>query len=458
VRLKLGQGVAGWVAMTGQPLNVPDAYRDPRFFQGVDEASGFVTQSILCVPLTADGKVIGVLEAVNKHQGQFTAADERLLSALSSSAAIAIHKAHLHQNVVDEKRRMDAIIASMGEGLMTIAVDGRITTINPTLLGMIGTAPGEIPVGLDCRSVIGTEPAVLTEMLEEMAAHAGDRQAYQAPCDILRADGSRLPVLVSGGATTGPDGLASEIVVVFSDVCQLREIERMKDDFVANVTHELRTPLATILLYARLLRSGRTKGDPEREARYLGIIEQQSDQLQKLVRKILDLARMEATRSRSPHLPFRLQTLCAEVLPPLVNLAQAKGLTVQVRIPEHLPAISGDAEAMRLVLANLMDNAIKFTPQGKISVSARRRGDTVQLTVSDEGIGINPESVPHLFQRFYRTQTAVERGIGGTGLGLALVKEAVETLGGSIALRSQAGKGTVLAVRLPVCSSPESSD
>jgi len=448
VRLKLGQGVAGWVAETGQPLNIPDAYDDPRFFPGVDAASGFITRSILCVPLIVEGEVIGIMEAMNKRSGHFTSADQRWLSALGSSAAIAIEKARLHADVLAEKRRMEAIIANMSEGLLTVNPAGRITAVNPALQVMIG-ADAEALIGQYCYSAIQTEPNTLGDLVDHIQSVEKRREPFHAACDIIRPDGGRVPALVSGSATVDITGAPSEIIIVFSDISQIRELERMRDDFIANITHELRTPMATILLYARLLRAGKVKDDPEREARYLEIVEQQSNQVQKLVRQTLDFSRMQATLTYPDQEQIQLHLLFDELLVPFQKIAHQKGLGMKVDVPADLPAVTGSREALRLIFRNLIDNAIKFTPWGDICISAEQVGQQVRVEVADQGIGIAPESIPYLFQRFYRTEEVVELGIGGTGLGLALVKEVVEKMGGEVSVCSQLGQGSAFSVLLP---------
>ena len=456
-RLKKGQGVAGWVAENGQTVNVHDAYQDDRFYQGVDNVSGFVTRSILCVPLTVEDEVIGILEALNKRTGHFTKADQRLLLALGASAAIAIEKANLHADVLADKRRMDAIFANMGEGLMTINLAGLISTINPALQRMVGRPESDL-IGRSCDMVIHTEPNVLSDLVAQMQTTSSISETFHAACDLVRLEGTRIPVMVNGAMTVNEtDERTTEIVVVFSDISQIRELERMKDDFVTNVTHELRTPLAAILLYARLLRSGKARSDPQREARYLEIVEQQSNQLQKLVRKILDISRMEAMLIYPSHDQVSLPALLDELVPPFEKLAQQRGVELVTDVPSDLPIIHGNQEALRLALKNLIDNAIKFTPEGQVVVSARLVESGIEIDVCDEGIGIAPESIPHLFQRFYRTKAAVERGIGGTGLGLALVKETIEKLGGAVRVTSQLGKGSTFHVFIPLVNPVQES-
>jgi signal transduction histidine kinase len=319
---------------------------------------------------------------------------------------IAIEKASLHSDVLADKRRMDAIFANMTEGLLTVTLGGRITAANLALQTMVGVEDGSL-VGRCCCDAIRTDPDILGSLLAQMRTAEKQQDSFHGSCDI---------------------------------------------DFVANITHEVRTPLATILLYARLLRAGRAKDDPEREARYLDIVAQQSNQIQKLVRKILDLSRMEAMLAYPGRESIQLHALLNEMLVSYQKLAQQKQLVIRADLPADLPAVTASREALQLVFGNLLDNAIKFASRGEIRLSARQSGKQVQVDVSDEGIGIAPESIPHLFERFYRTEEAVERGIGGTGLGLALVKETIEGLGGSVTVTSRPDEGTTFRVVLPIAT------
>jgi two-component system phosphate regulon sensor histidine kinase PhoR len=266
---------------------------------------------------------------------------------------------------------------------------------------------------------------------------------------VLREDGRALPVLISGASVHDDAGDAGEAILVFSDLTQIREVERMRDDLFQGIIHELRTPLATILMYSRLLREGKAR-QPDKAERFLGVIERESDRLQRMVRQMLDLAKLEAREiQRSPE-PVWLNPLLDETLPPLADRAVQKGLLFRQRIEPDLPPVLGSQEVYHMVLKNLLDNAIKFTPSGSVQVTVRRDNGAVVIEIMDEGIGIPVEAMTNLFKRFYRTQTAVERGIAGTGLGLYMVKENLRNYNGHIAVQSTLGKGTTFTVRLPV--------
>ena len=215
------------------------------------------------------------------------------------------------------------------------------------------------------------------------------------------------------------------------------------------IVHELRTPLATILMYSRLLREGKAR-DPEKSERFLGVIERESDRLQRMIRQMLDLAKLEAREMRRSPEPVWLNPVFDETLPPLVDRAVQKGLLFRQRIEADLPPVMGNSEVYDMTLKNLLDNAIKFTPSGSIQLAAWQDNGIVIVEVTDEGIGIPPEAMNNLFKRFYRAQSAVERGIAGTGLGLYMVKENLKNYNGHITVQSTLGKGSTFTVRLPV--------
>lgn len=448
IELEPGEGIAGWVAANNEAVIVNDAYADKRFFSHSDTVSGFRTRSILAVPLRSENVAVGVLEAVNKHGGDFTEHDQLLLTALSGPLATAILNARLHQNVVSEKRRIETIFHSMSEGMLTVGVDGEITAVNDALLTLLRQERPSL-LGQDAVSTIRLRNGTLEEFLEEVLATQSEEEFPQLACE-LKQNGSYVPVLLSGATITDEAGTPTEFVLAFSDLRQIREVERMRDDFFQGIIHELRTPLALILMYARLLLNGRADGDVEKTTRFLKTIEQESDRLQMMVRQMLQLAKLEASEIQRSSEPMDLNDLFSELLPPLADKATEKGLTFIQRIEPDLPELTADRTIMYMVFKNLTENAIKFTLDGTVRVEARNEVEGVRIEVSDEGIGIPEAALPNLFRRFYRAQTAVERGIAGTGIGLSLVKEGVEKHKGTITVESVEGQGTSFVIKLPV--------
>jgi signal transduction histidine kinase len=302
--------------------------------------------------------------------------------------------------------------------------------------------------------VIKLESGDLAAFLEEVLTTEEEYKQVAAKLFTQNASGDveTAPVLISGAPIKDETGQASEMIIVFSDLRQIREVERMRDDFFNGIVHELRTPLATILMYARMLRGGKTEGDPEKADRFLGVIERESDRLQKMVRQMLRLAKLESRELQRTSELVDLNELFAEMLPPMADRATQKGLVFSQKIPPDLPPVSGERETFYLIFKNLIENAIKFTLSGTVRVEAWVDAEQVWVKVKDEGIGIPQLALPNLFKRFYRTQTAVERGIAGTGLGLYMVKESVENFDGRIQVDSVEGEGTTFTVNFPVAA------
>ncbi len=450
IRLKPGQGIGGWVAQNAEPVIVNNVYTDTRFFSQSDRDSGFHTHSILCVPLVVETRVIGIVEAINKLHGNFTDHDLRLLRMVSAPLAVAIENARLHANVLAEERRVKAIFESMAEGMLTVNADGRITAANDSLLTLLHKEMNQI-VGKQADQVIHVDNRQGFATLMEQVLQAEDDYP-QLVCNVtLSGNGrSQVPVLISGAPILNDDDKVYEMIFVFSDLSQIREVERMRDDFFHGVVHELRTPLATILMYARLLREGRAKDDQAKADRFLGVIERESDRLQMMVRQMLQLAKLEASQIQRSAEPVNLNRLFDQLLPPMADQATEKGLTFIQRVQADLPPIHGVEETLYLIFKNLVENAIKFTLNGTVRIEGQVDGQMIQVRVKDAGIGIPKEAVPNLFRRFYRAQSAVERGIAGTGLGLHMVKEGVEKHGGTIEVQSAEGEGTTFTVRLPI--------
>ncbi|HFC12103.1 MAG TPA: GAF domain-containing protein, partial [Anaerolineae bacterium] len=447
IRLRPGQGIAGWVFENKKPTLVNNVYDDSRFSSEADEQSGFVTHSILCVPLLVEGNAIGILEAVNKHIGRFDDADLDLLQAIANPLAIALENANLHSEVLSEKRRVEMIFNNMSEGMLTTDGNGIITSINDALLSLLQIDSAEVSYK-PAQEIIQARRHNLSDFIELVLA-AKDDETPNIACEIYAEYPSEaVPVLISGACIHDKKGMLLETIFVFSDLREIREVERMRDDFFHNIVHELRTPLATILMYARLLKKQGISA--EKSTRFISTIEHESDRLQTMVRQMLALAKLEAREIQRSQIDINLNHLFAEIIAPLSDAATNKGLNFSSQIEPKLPLLAGNREILYSVFKNLIDNAVKFTQHGTIQVNVWHTDKELHVIISDQGIGIPQEALPNLFRRFYRAQTAVEQGIAGTGLGLYMVKEGVEKHGGQIEISSVVGKGTTFNICLPL--------
>jgi PAS domain S-box-containing protein len=447
IRVKSGQGIAGWVAEHREAVVINDVYADQRFNPDLDLKSGFRTRSMICIPLQVEKRTIGVLQAINRRFGQFTSRDLNLLQAIGSPLAAAIENSILHTDVLSEKRRVETILASMFDGLLAVSNDGYITRVNDAFLALLMTNETQI-LGKHIKAVAPLHTEGIKSFVD--AIFQQKEATAQMAVDIQRPDGEIIPVLISGAPSFDDNNnVVIEVILTFSDLSQIREVERMRDDLFQAIAHELRTPLATILMYARLLLEGKAQ-DEEKASRFLRVIERESDRLQYMVYRMMQLAKQEAKELHRSPVPIYLNPLLDEMVPQLSDQAIQKGLYFRQKIENDIPPISGDEERIEEVIGNLVGNAIKFSQSGTIKLDVARIEDNVRIEVSDQGIGIPKQALPYLFKRFYRAQSAVDRGIAGTGLGLYMVKESVEQYNGSITVSSQEGEGTTFTVIFPI--------
>jgi signal transduction histidine kinase len=220
--------------------------------------------------------------------------------------------------------------------------------------------------------------------------------------------------------------------------------------FVDNAAHELRTPLTSLRLRIEMLQT-RGKGDAELTQHYLSQMNHELGYLQRMVDHLLALASVEGNENAAPRMPLDIARTLYAVSDEMTVVVQQAGVNFQTEIPEHLPQIEANPDQMAILVRNLIDNAIKYSPRGgTITLEATASRDEVQIRVNDTGVGIPPEALPHIFDRFFRVDAAHSRGQGGVGLGLALVRSIVEAHGGQIEVASRVNQGSKFTVHLPV--------
>jgi two-component system phosphate regulon sensor histidine kinase PhoR len=247
-------------------------------------------------------------------------------------------------------------------------------------------------------------------------------------------------------------------VFVFHDVTAIRRLEKVRKDFVANVSHELRTPLTSIKGYVEALLDG-AKDRPDEAQRFLDIIHKQADRLNLIIEDLLQLSQIESGQVAFKQEPVRMDGLVERTVAMIKPLADKKRHEVSVSLPSGLPPVLGDEERLVQVLVNLLDNAVKYTPEGgRIAVTGRAIGKghagRVELCVADTGVGIPEADRPRVFERFYRVDKARSRELGGTGLGLSIVKHIVEAHHGEIWVEANRPGGSRFLFRLPIALDP----
>ena len=356
-----------------------------------------------------------------------------------------------------ERNRSSAILRSMVEGVAVIDAQERIVFSNRAFSEILNLDPAAIegrPVievvrnsdllGLIRRALKGEEG-----LQTDVAIGIVQQRSFSitaTPVQALEAAG-----LPGGGAPPSAEK-PSGAVVVLHDVSELRRLERVRQDFVANVSHEFKTPLTAIQGFAETLLAG-AMDDPRSNRRFLEIIRDHATRLARLTDDLLKLARIEAGKLEVEFFPVQLLEQierCAEI-----TLLQAtrKLITLELNIPPGLPAVRGDASLLREVLQNLLDNAIQYTPEGgHIHVSATAGAREAMITVADTGIGIPLADQERIFERFYRVDAARSREAGGTGLGLSIAKHIVEAHGGRLWVESEVGHGSRFSFSIPLAT------
>jgi two-component system phosphate regulon sensor histidine kinase PhoR len=362
-----------------------------------------------------------------------------------------------------ERNRSSAILRSMVEGVAVIDAQERIVFSNRAFSDILNLDPATIegrPVievvrnsellGLIRRALKGEEG-----LQTDVAIGIVQQRSFSitaTPVQALETGAAGANSAIPGDGTQPSPERPSGAVVVLHDVTELRRLERVRQDFVANVSHEFKTPLTAIQGFAETLLAG-AMDDPRANRRFLEIIRDHATRLARLTDDLLKLARIEAGKLEVEFFPVQLLELierCAEIT---LLKATRKQITLDLAVPPGLPAVRGDASLLREVLQNLLDNAIQYTPEGgQIRVSATAGAREATITVADTGIGIPLADQERIFERFYRVDAARSREAGGTGLGLSIAKHIVEAHGGRLWVESEVGRGSKFSFSVPLAT------
>ncbi|QRO01056.1 histidine kinase [Archangium violaceum] len=336
-----------------------------------------------------------------------------------------------------EARILTAVLDGMAEGLWVTDAEGTVVRHNDALRGMLQTA----------GHIVGQRPLALlrNDVLNEAVTRAC-REGASTRLE-LALEGLFPRTLAIRVTPLGKDLPGS--AAVFHDVTELRHLEKVRKDFVANVSHELRTPITAIRGYAETLQGGALK-DPNVAPKMVDIIHRQSERLSELVEDLLELSRLESREVtlKVTDVPLAVAaSRAAEVVRPK---AQGKNITLELNVPQGLVG-RGDERGLEQVLLNLLDNAVKYTPEGgRVFVTASQEDGRCVVHVRDTGVGIEPKHLARIFERFYRVDKGRSRDMGGTGLGLSIVKHLLSAMGGEVKVESQPNEGSTFTIFLPV--------
>lgn len=380
--------------------------------------------------LLADGISRGNLDRTLMVQ-----ADDEIGALESSLSRIAPALKLIIEDLEGREGQKGAVLSSMGEAVLVTDRLGTITLTNKKTRGLLGE-------GLTGKRIaeVFRDPTFLN-LIEE-----GNKKWSSVSGEFTIYD----PNQITFHATISPLIKNMKIlgsVIVLHDISTLKKLETMRTDFVANVSHELKTPLTSIRGFAETLLDG-GMDDTRHAGKFIGTILNNALRLGRLVDDLLALSNIELGKIKLNMEFFPLLDSVLAVVSTLKPKAEEKGLELNVAISNEVK-VRADKDRLEQVLMNLVDNAIKFTEKGSVAISAGMKGDMVEVSVSDTGSGVPAKDLSRLGERFYRVDPARSRELGGTGLGLAIVKHLVTSMGGSLAFDSKEGRGTVVKFRLP---------
>ena len=431
-------GAVGIAAQSRAPLAVSDARETPRF--GHEDpllANGMV--SCVAVPMVIHGGGLsGVLTVYDSEVRTWRDDEVQALSALAATASAVFSGAALYQRVAEEKERSEAILANIADGIVAVDRDGDIVLWNATAEQISGVPAAEA-LGRRVSKVLQRDLAAgegATPGERTLSIQRGDKEVWLSVSEAVMLD--------AAGAVAGR-------VFAFRDVSSERVVEQMKSDFVATVSHELRTPLTSIYGFAETLMRGDVEfSDPERRT-FLGYIASESERLINIVDDLLSVARLETGTLRLTIEELDVGALAGEVVARMQE--HAERWEFELDMPAAGVVVEADREKLSQVLLNLVDNAVKFSPEGgRISISARRRAESAEVRVTDQGIGIPRADQQRIFSKFFRAE-GTGPGVQGTGLGLFLARGLLLAMGGRIWVESKEGQGSTFVFELPAAAS-----
>ena len=340
-----------------------------------------------------------------------------------------------------ERNKLSAVMETMSDGVIVVDSSGDVELLNGAAATLFGVDPGVDP---ETPLSVGHDH----ELRQLVAACRSAREPQYA--EIILTAGRRM---VSAVATPLEEEPGGAVLVTLHDLTELRQVETSRREFVSNVSHELRTPLSSIKAMAETLEDGGLD-DPNINADFVRRIHTEADRMTTLVKDLLDLTSLQSGQADMDPEQVDIASVIREEGSRYVQVARGLGIEANVSVPEDLPKVVAQEDRMRQVVRNLLDNALKFTPEnGRIDISASASHDDVEVRVSDNGLGIPPESLPHIFERFYKVERS--RRNEGSGLGLAIVKNIVQAYGGEVSVESREGEGSMFSFTLAVAETAD---
>jgi PAS domain S-box-containing protein len=442
LRLKKGEGIAGWVAEQGDPILVPDVKADPRFYPEIDEKIGFETRMIAAAPIKVQSKTIGVLEAINPRRGEFTSLQTELLLGIAGLAGTAIAHAQLFSETQEARLRYAGLFEDSIDPILISDLQGYVTDANHRAESFLGFNRDEL-LGVSTLDLHEPDSNRLPRDLSQL--EMGQTVSYETKASHKLGDELPIEVYIKRIDIEGKPFLQW----ILRDISERLELDELRSDLTSMIFHDLRSPLGNVLSSLEVLKSS-LPTDDEAIQSILSISLRSGRRLQRLVEMLLDHGQLESGQAVLHKTHASVGTLIAESVEEVHPIAEAKGHVLGFELPSaDLPEVEMDVDMIRRVIINLLENAIKYTRQsGRISVSAHRDDHHLVVKVQDNGPGISKRDQVHIFDKFARIQHGGRPK--GLGLGLAFCRLAIEEHKGKIWVESEVGKGSTFSFTLPL--------
>ena len=506
--LRVGQGLVGWVAEHGVARRVDDVSQDSRHTI-VNSPWPLDVRSVMIIPLKIGEQVIGVIDAASSHLDAFSETDEYLMNAVARQLAVAIENARLYQAIERQLTEVSALYKLAQQINTSLNIQEVLESIVWSLKQTMGCRGCSIalldPVSnvLEIRTAAGVEHRWEHDFKLRLGEGVAGRVALEGTPiyvpdtaeqdDFIFFDQSVRSLLtvpltlqqrVIGALTVDSDqsgafsksderlltiaatqaAIAIENARLYASLeqraqnlaeayAELKKADRLKDEIVQNISHELRTPLTFVKGYVEMLLDEGAGPLNATQKKYLEIAVEKTSVVTRLVSDIMTLQQTEALPSR--RMPISLTELARRAVLGCMATAEKAGLALVERIADDLPLVAGDEDRLLQVFDNLLGNAIKFSPDGgQIVVAVQDAGERLQVSVSDQGIGIPKDQHERIFERFYQIDGSARRRFGGAGLGLAIVKRIVEAHEGQVWVESEPGRGSTFYFTVPKHNDP----
>jgi len=442
IRLARGEGIAGWVVESGEPIIVDNVQKDQRFYPAVDQKIGFTTNRLACVPIYIKDEIKGVLEAINPSLGPFESNQLEVLMGIAGLAGTAIEHARLFSETQTARQRYAGLFEDSIDPILITNLEGKVTDTNYHAQTFLGCNSEKL-IGSQVMDLhIPNSGSVLPNLADLSPGKATSYEAVATHCDgtqhpievhVKRIEVEHLPALQW----------------MMHDISERKALDQLRTDLTSMLFHDLRSPLGNIISSLEVMKASIQEDDKNLEA-LISVAQRSSRRLSRLIESLLDINMLESGTAVLRKDPSSITALLHESVDEVRPIADAKGQKIEVDTDgKDLPEIEIDVDMIRRVMINLVENASKYTPSdGLITVSVNELDGEIQVLVKDNGPGIDPKDQKRIFEKFARVER--KGRIKGLGLGLAFCRLAVEAHGGKIWVESGPKQGSTFSFTLPV--------